>query len=102
MEFISALSGLHDITIDELVKQTDFEKSSVIYKSGCNFMTTIALPQLLTGKILTQNEIQEIWNTGTVNTAISYIKDEQWYWYKVDAENLADGWIYGKYLDIEP
>lgn len=29
------------------------------------------------------------------------IDGENWYWYRVDAENLPDGWVYGKYLDIE-
>lgn len=29
------------------------------------------------------------------------INGEKWYWYKVDIENLPDGWVYGKYLDIE-
>ncbi|QTQ10860.1 SH3 domain-containing protein [Treponema parvum] len=29
------------------------------------------------------------------------IDGEKWYWYKVDIENLPDGWVYGKYLDIE-
>ena len=29
------------------------------------------------------------------------IDGESWYWYKVEAENLPDGWVYGKYLDIE-
>jgi SH3-like domain-containing protein len=29
------------------------------------------------------------------------IDGESWYWYRVVAENLPDGWVYGKYLDIE-
>ncbi|AEE17397.1 SH3 domain-containing protein [Treponema brennaborense] len=29
------------------------------------------------------------------------INGEKWYWYKVDAEGYPDGWVYGKYLDIE-
>ena len=29
------------------------------------------------------------------------IDGEKWYWYKVDIENFPDGWVYGKYLDIE-
>lgn len=29
------------------------------------------------------------------------IDGENWYWYYVDAENYPDGWVYGKYLDIE-
>jgi hypothetical protein len=29
------------------------------------------------------------------------IDGESWYWYKVESENLPDGWVYGKYLDIE-
>lgn len=29
------------------------------------------------------------------------INGEKWYWYYVDIENYPDGWVYGKYLDIE-
>ena len=28
------------------------------------------------------------------------IDGEKWYWFKVDADNFPDGWIYGKYLDF--
>ncbi len=29
------------------------------------------------------------------------INGESWFWYKVESENLPDGWVYGKYLDIK-
>ena len=29
------------------------------------------------------------------------IDGESWYWYKVESKNYPDGWVYGKYLDIE-
>ena len=29
------------------------------------------------------------------------IDGESWYWYKVESDTLPDGWVYGKYLDIE-
>ena len=29
------------------------------------------------------------------------IDGESWYWYKVESDSLPDGWVYGKYLDIE-
>ena len=29
------------------------------------------------------------------------IDGEKWYWYKVDHPDYPDGWLYGKYLDIE-
>ena len=29
------------------------------------------------------------------------IGGEKWYWYKVDHPDYPDGWVYGKYLDIE-
>lgn len=29
------------------------------------------------------------------------IEGESWYWYKVESENLPDGWVYGKYLDVK-
>ena len=29
------------------------------------------------------------------------IDGEKWHWYYVDADNLPDGWVYGKYLDIK-
>ena len=28
------------------------------------------------------------------------INAEKWYWYKVDSPNYPDGWVYGKYLDM--
>ena len=29
------------------------------------------------------------------------IDGESWYWYKVETDDYPDGWIYGKYVDIE-
>lgn len=29
------------------------------------------------------------------------IDGESWYWYKVETTDLKNGWVYGKYLDIE-
>ena len=29
------------------------------------------------------------------------IDGESWYWYKVETDDYPDGWVYGKYLDIE-
>lgn len=56
--------------LDDLLGQHDFkgEKGSAEYtinKWGCNFMSTIAIPQLLTGNILKANEIQDLWNYST-------------------------------------
>ena len=51
--------------LDDLVKQTDPGLNSVINKYGCNFMSTIAMPQLLTGNNFNTNEIQDLWNYST-------------------------------------
>ena len=51
--------------LDDLVKQTDSGLNSIINAYGCNFMSTIAFPQLLTGNILNASEIQDIWTKGT-------------------------------------
>ena len=51
--------------LDDLVKQTDSGLNSIINAYGCNFMSTIAFPQLLTGNVLTASEIQDIWTKGT-------------------------------------
>ena len=59
--------------LDDLVKQTDPGLNSVINKYGCNFMSTIAYPQLLTGNVLSAAEIQSIWTEST-NTKISWWK----------------------------
>ena len=59
--------------MDDLIKQTDPELNSIINKYGCNFMATIAFPQLLTGTVLTASEIQTIWNEST-NTKIAWWK----------------------------
>lgn len=29
------------------------------------------------------------------------IDGESWYWYKVESGSYPEGWVYGKYLDIE-
>ncbi|MGI5174631.1 hypothetical protein H0R92_13655 [Treponema sp. OMZ 840] len=51
--------------LDDVLKQTNPNLNSVINKSGCNFMTTIAFPQLLTGNILNATQIQSIWDSST-------------------------------------
>jgi len=50
---------------DDLIKQTNPRLYSTINDSGCNYMSTIAFPQLLTGNILTPAEINNLWNYGT-------------------------------------
>ena len=59
--------------LDDLVKQTDTRLNSVINEYGCNFMSTIAYPQLLTGNVLSAAEVQSIWTEST-NTKISWWK----------------------------
>ncbi|WP_428770361.1 hypothetical protein V1L52_00625 [Treponema sp. HNW] len=51
--------------LDDVLKQTNPNLNSVINKSGCNFMATIAFPQLLTGNILNATQIQSIWDSST-------------------------------------
>ncbi|QTQ10859.1 hypothetical protein HRI96_00810 [Treponema parvum] len=60
--------------LDDLIKQTDQGLNGIINKYGCNFMATIAFPQLLTGNVLNANEIEKIWQrsgerNGGVNTS---------------------------------
>jgi len=51
--FLDKLLGQHEITGDNYID---------LNKSGCNFMSTIAVPQLLTGKILNEDEIKNVWD----------------------------------------
>ncbi len=65
--------------LDRLVKQTDSGLDETINNSGCNFMATIAVPQLLTGKILKPAEIQSIWNESTEKTFVNqYGETRNW------------------------
>ncbi|QTQ17194.1 hypothetical protein [Treponema parvum] len=57
--------------LDDLIKQTDPGLNGTINKYGCNYMSTIAVPQLLTGNIFKQNEIQNIWDTSTNRTYVN-------------------------------
>ena len=58
--------------LDDLVKQTDSGLNSIINAYGCNFMSTIAFPQLLTGNILSASEIQDIWDYASRQQAFSW------------------------------
>ena len=66
--------------LDDLVKQTDPKLNSVINEYGCNFMSTIAIPQLLTGNILKANEIQDLWNYATNQKFEKWDTKEQLSW----------------------
>lgn len=66
--------------LDDLVKQTDPKLNSVINEYGCNFMSTIAIPQLLTGNILKANEIQDLWNYSTNQKFEKWDTKEQLSW----------------------
>ena len=66
--------------LDDLVKQTDPGLNSVINEYGCNFMSTIAMPQLLTGNILNTNEIQDLWNYSTNQKAYSWSDEKVLSW----------------------
>ena len=66
--------------LDDLVKQTDPKLDSVINEYGCNFMSTIAIPQLLTGNILKANEIQDLWNYATNQKFEKWDTKEQLSW----------------------
>lgn len=50
---------------DEILKQYDVWLNSTINKTGCTFMSVLAVPQLLTGRVLTAKEIEDIWNIAT-------------------------------------
>ena len=52
--------------LDDLLGQHDFKgKFSSIDETGCCFMSTIAVPQLLTGKILDKDSVTSIWYQAT-------------------------------------
>ena len=66
--------------LDDLVKQTDSGLNSIINAYGCNFMSTIAFPQLLTGNVLTASEIQDIWDYASRQQSYSWgdCKEMSW------------------------
>ena len=58
--------------LDDLLGQHDFkgEKGSAEYtidKWGCNFMSQLAVPQLMTGYIFSTDTVLSIWNSGLPN-----------------------------------
>lgn len=62
--------------LDGLIKQTDSGLNSTINNYGCNYMSTIAFPQLLTGNVLNASEIQSIWTYSTTQNAYSWSDGE--------------------------
>ena len=56
--------------LDDLIKQTNPILNTTINKYGCNYMSTIAFPQLLVGQILNAQDVQSIW----INSTNSYTK----------------------------
>lgn len=50
---------------DQILKQYDVWLNSTINNTGCAFMSVLAVPQLLTGRVLTAKEIEDIWNIAT-------------------------------------
>ncbi|WP_407397294.1 hypothetical protein [Treponema sp.] len=58
--FLDKLLGQHNVNATNL----DFEiieNLKIISKSGCNFMSTLAVPQLMTGNIFTGDDVIDIW-----------------------------------------
>ncbi|AEE17398.1 hypothetical protein Trebr_1982 [Treponema brennaborense DSM 12168] len=66
--------------LDNLLKQGDAGLNSVINNWGCNFMTTIAYPQLLTGNIFDTGTITDIWNQATTSSFITHDTKELKYY----------------------
>lgn len=61
--FLDKLLGQHEINGDNYID---------LNKSGCNFMSIIAVPQLLTGNILNEDEIKNVWDEALISTFKSY------------------------------
>ena len=87
--------------LDNLLKQGDsvFDNLEYMQKYGCNFMATIAYPQLLTGNVLDEKQITEIWNeAGKDNSIFNITSDEKIGEGTVHNPNLLAGKVYD-YLD---
>ena len=87
--------------LDDLLKQGDsvFDNLEYMQKYGCNFMATIAYPQLLTGNVLNEKQITEIWNeAGKDNSIFNITSDEKIGEGTVHNPNLLAGKVYD-YLD---
>ena len=81
--------------IDKLLGQHDFEGvNESIDKWGCNFMSQLAVPQLLTGDLLSLEEIESIWKKAVKNPKI--MEEDS---YVANPERFAD--IYMDEMGLE-
>ena len=95
--------------LDDLLKQNDINLNSVINASGCNFMTSISVPQLLTGNIFNAETTTSIWNRatkqngGVSNNASVYNPDilSNYAWNEMGYNNMNLSFGYQKYKNME-
>ena len=64
--------------LDDILKQTDssFNDLQYMQPSGCNFMASMAYPQLLTGKIFSANQIKSLWKEAGKDSSILNITND--------------------------
>ncbi|MBC6719662.1 S-layer family protein [Treponema sp. Marseille-Q4130] len=64
--------------LDDILKQTDssFNDLQYMQPSGCNFMASMAYPQLLTGKIFSANQIKSLWKEAGKDSLILNITND--------------------------
>ena len=64
--------------LDDILKQTDssFNDLQYMQPSGCNFMASMAYPQLLTGKVFSANQIKSLWKEAGKDSSILNITND--------------------------
>ena len=64
--------------LDDVLKQGDpaFSDLQYMQPSGCNFMASMAYPQLLTGKIFSANQIKSLWKEAGKDSSILNITND--------------------------
>ena len=82
---------------EALYQQKELYYGSKVNDSGVRIRSEPNLNGEVYGKLNKGDKVMSIEKSGTPEV----IDGESWYWYKVKSKNFSEGWVYGKYLDID-
>lgn len=82
---------------DARYQQKELYYESKVNDSGVRIRSEPNLNGEVYGKLNKGDKVMRIRKSATPEV----IDGESWYWYKVESKGYPDGWIYGKYLDID-
>ncbi|MCI6664004.1 MAG: SH3 domain-containing protein [Treponema sp.] len=82
---------------EALYQQKELYYGSKVNDSGVRIRSEPNLNGEVYGKLNKGDKVMSIEKSVTPEV----IDGESWYWYKVKSKNFSEGWVYGKYLDID-